>query len=60
MTAVPNEKVKRELLSAGMTQGELANVLGMTEARVSILLSTELHPNVQRAWIAKIREQKGE
>lgn len=54
--SIKNVRIRRELATYGMTQGDLAKVLNLSQPFVSMLLKYELAKNEQDEIIRKIRE----
>ena len=50
-----NARVRRAMVDAGVNQSKLAEILGWSEAKVSIVLSVELSAKAQANIIAKIK-----
>lgn len=57
-----NERIKVAMTKADMTQTELADLLGMSQGALSMMLKFELSAKVQNDIVAQIREhaKKGE
>ena len=53
-----NIKIRKAMLDANMSQGELAEILGLSGPALSIMLSVELSSAVQREIITKIKETR--
>lgn len=53
---VANARVRAAMAAAGVSQGELAEILGLSGPALSIMLGVELSNTVQREIIAKIKE----
>lgn len=51
-----NQKVRKELFMQGMTQGDLARLLGYSEPEMSRILTYELAASEQDEFVRKIRE----
>ena len=51
-----NIKIRKAMLDANMSQGELAEILGLSGPALSIMLSVELSSAVQRDIITRIKE----
>ena len=55
---IANVRIRKAMLEAGISQGELAAILGISEPALSIMLNVELSNMVQKEIIAKIKEAK--
>ena len=53
-----NIKIRKAMLDANISQGELAQILEMSEPALSIMLRYELASRVQNEIITKIRETR--
>ena len=53
-----NIKIRKAMLDANISQGELAEILEMSEPALSIMLRYELASRVQNEIITKIRETR--
>ena len=53
-----NIKIRKAMLDANISQGELAKILEMSEPALSIMLRYELASRVQNEIITKIRETR--
>lgn len=51
-----NVKIRKAMIDAGISQGELASILDISEPALSIMLKYELSNMVQRDIVARIRE----
>lgn len=51
-----NAKIRKAMIDAGIGQKELAQILGMSEPALSIMLKYELSNTVQKDFIARIKE----
>ena len=51
-----NAKIRKAMIDAGISQGELAEILEMSEPALSIMLKYELSSSVQNDFIARIKE----
>lgn len=51
-----NAKIRKAMIDAGINQKELAQILGISEPALSIMLRQELSSSVQKDYIAKIKE----
>ena len=51
-----NARIRKAMIDANISQGELAEILGLSGPALSIMLSVELSNTVQRDIIAKIKE----
>ena len=58
MTKQANAKIRKAMIDAGINQGDLAQILGMSEPALSIMLKYELSSTVQNDFIAKIKEAR--
>lgn len=56
MTKPANAKIRKAMIDAGISQGDLAQILGMSEPALSIMLKYELSSTVQKDFIARIKE----
>ncbi|WEV56686.1 hypothetical protein [Ligilactobacillus acidipiscis] len=57
MKIVHNVEVRRMMLECGLTQNELAGLLGVSPARVSQQLSKPLLPQAKEKYLDCLREQ---
>lgn len=55
--SIKNMRIRRELATYGMTQGDLAKILKLSAPVVSVILRFELAKSEQDEIIRKIREQ---
>lgn len=55
---VANVRIRKAMLEAGISQGELAAILGISEPALSIMLNVELSNAVQKDYIARIKEAR--
>ena len=55
---IANVRIRKAMLEAGISQGELAAILGISEPALSIMLNVELSNMVQKEMIARIKEAK--
>ena len=53
-----NIKIRKAMLDANISQGELAEILEMSEPALSIMLRYELAVKVQNEIVAKIRDTR--
>ena len=53
-----NVRIRKAMLEAGISQGELAAILGISEPALSIMLNVELSNAVQKDYIARIKEAR--
>lgn len=53
-----NIKIRKAMLDANISQGDLAEILEMSEPALSIMLRYELASRVQNEIITKIRETR--
>ena len=51
-----NARIRKAMIDANISQGELAQILEMSEPALSIMLKYELSNTVQRDIIARIKE----
>lgn len=54
--ASSNQRIRRAMLDAGITQDTLAEILNVPRSEVSVMLKYELSGNTQRDIVATIRE----
>ena len=53
-----NIKIRKAMLDANISQGDLAEILEMSEPALSIMLRYELAVKVQNEIVAKIRDTR--
>ena len=53
-----NIKIRKAMLDANISQGDLAEILEMSEPALSIMLRYELAVKVQNEIVAKIRDAR--
>lgn len=51
-----NQRIRRAMVDAGITQDTLAEILNVPRSEVSVMLKYELSGNTQRDIVARIRE----
>ena len=56
-SSTTNQRIRRAMIDVGMSQGELADLLGISDTEVSYMLKYELAAKVQADIIAKIKNQ---
>lgn len=54
--AISNQRIRKAMLDAEINQDRLAEILGVKQSEVSVMLKYELSGNVQRDITARIRE----
>lgn len=54
-----NVRVKKAMVDADINQSELAEILGLSEPALSIMLRVELSNTVQKEIITRIKEARG-
>lgn len=54
--ASSNQRIRRAMVDAGITQDTLAEILNVPRSEVSVMLKYELSGNTQRDIVATIRE----
>lgn len=55
-----NKRIRKVLLDQGLTQNELAEILGVNIAELSVMLKYELAPEEQRQLISIIKDYMNE
>lgn len=53
-----NARIRKAMIDAKISQGELANILGLSEPALSIMLNVELSNTVQKQIITQIKEAR--
>ena len=53
-----NARIRKAMIDAKISQGELANILGISEPALSIILNVELSNAVQKEIITQIKEAR--
>ena len=51
-----NQRIRKAMIDAGIKQDGLAEILGVPQSEVSVMLKYELSNNLQRDITARIRE----
>ena len=54
-----NAKIRKAMIDANISQGELAAILGVSEPALSIMLNVELSNAVQKHIMTQIKEAGG-
>lgn len=53
-----NARIRKAMIDAKISQGELASILGLSEPALSIMLNVELSNAVQKHIITQIKEAR--
>lgn len=54
-----NARIRKAMIDANISQGELAAILGVSEPALSIMLNVELSNAVQKHIMTQIKEARG-